>query len=66
MKNKEIPIQVNGKLKTTVLVDSKSTPEEILSLIKNSLKVQKILKDYIVQKEIYVPGRIYNVVANKK
>ena len=64
--NKEIPIQVNGKLKTTVLVDSKSTPEEILSLIKNSLKVQKILKDYIVQKEIYVPGRIYNVVANKK
>ncbi len=63
---KEIPIQVNGKLKATVLVDNDATPDEILSTIKESEQVKELLNKYNVKKEIYVPGRIYNLVVDNK
>ena len=59
----EIPIQVNGKLKATVQVDAEATPEEILKTIKSNSKVLKIFDEYEVKKEIYVPGRIFNIVV---
>ncbi len=62
---KEIPVQVNGKLKLCVTVEADSTPEEILNAIKSNEKVQEIFKTYNVKKEIYVPGKIYNLVAEK-
>ena len=60
---KEIPVQVNGKLKMCVSVDADATPEEILTAIKSNAKVKELLDKYDVKKEIYVPGRIYNLVV---
>ncbi len=60
---KEIPVQVNGKLKMCVSVDADATPEEILTVIKSDSKVKELFNKYDVKKEIYVPGRIYNLVV---
>ena len=60
---KEIPVQVNGKLKMCVSVDADATPEEILTTIKSDSKVKELFSKYDIQKEIYVPGRIYNLVV---
>ena len=60
---KNIPIQVNGKLKTCVTVSADATPEEILTAIKETPQVIEIFEKNDVKKEIYVPGRIYNLVV---
>ena len=62
---KEIPVQVNGKLKACVTVPADATPEEILKELKNSKQVKDLYEKFDVKKEIYVPGRIYNLVVSK-
>ena len=63
---KEIPIQVNGKLKFCITVDADANDEEILKVIKNEQQVVDILENNEVLKEIYVPGKIYNMVIRNK
>ena len=60
---KDIPIQVNGKLKTCVTVNVDANPDEILETIKADPKVKGIFEKNDVKKEIYIPGRIYNLVV---
>ena len=62
---KEIPVQVNGKLKICVTVEADATPDEILKKIKDTKQVMDILENNEVIKEIYVPGKIYNIVVKK-
>lgn len=61
--SKNIPVQVNGKLKTVVVVDAELSENEMLEIIKNDAKVKEILDGKNIVKEIYVPGKIYNVVV---
>ncbi len=63
---KEIPVQVNGKLKFCVLVDAEAKNEEMLAVIKNDPKVIEILENSEVVKEVYVPGKIFNIVVKNK
>ena len=57
----EIPIQVNGKLKTTVMIaldeDESSVKQKVHSAIEDKLDRKSIVK------EIYVKNKIYNVVV---
>ena len=57
----EIPIQVNGKLKTTVMIaldeDESSVKQKVHSAIEDKLDGKSIVK------EIYVKNKIYNVVV---
>ena len=62
---KKIPVQVNGKLKTCIEVDADLTPEEILKKIKEDQRVIDLLEQNDVIKDIYVPGKIYNIVVKK-
>ena len=62
---KIIPIQVNGKLKTTVIVGADDSDDVILNKIKSNENVIKILNNNKVIKEIYVSGKIYNIVVKK-
>ena len=62
---KDIPVQVNGKLKLCVTVDADMSPEDILKKIKETPKVIEILENNKIKKEIYVPGKIYNLVVEK-
>ena len=62
---KDIPVQLNGKLKFCVSVDAEITTEEMLEIIKNDERVIKLHENNNVVKDIYVPGRIYNIVVKK-
>ena len=57
----DIPVQVNGKLKTTVMIaldeDEASVKEKVHSALEDKLDGKSIVK------EIYVKNKIYNVVV---
>ena len=59
----EIPVQINGKLKAVVLVSKEATQEEIKKVVDNNETIQNILNGKQVIKEIYVKGKIYNIVV---
>ena len=56
----EIPVQVNGKVKATVSVLREASKEEVLAAAKAAIE-GKVSGNIV--KEIYVPGRIVNIVA---
>ncbi|MDZ4217239.1 MAG: class I tRNA ligase family protein, partial [Candidatus Gracilibacteria bacterium] len=58
-----LPIQVNGKLRGTIKVDADISREEALDLSKTQPVVAKYLKDKEILKEIFVPGKIVNLVV---
>ncbi len=56
----EIAIQINGKTKGTLMVAVDAAKDDVLA------KAKEVVKDKItgtIRKEIYVPGRIVNIVA---
>ena len=58
----EIPIQINGKLKTTITIPKDSTQETIDKLVLENETISKLIKDKEIIKKIYVKGKIYNLV----
>jgi len=58
----EIPVQINGKVKAVVNVSKDISEEEIKEIIHSNEAVKNNLDGKNVVKEIYVKGRIYNIV----
>ena len=58
-----LPIQINGKVKTTILVPKDSSEEYIKELIHNNDTICRNLTGKTIRKEIYVKNKIYNIVA---
>lgn len=56
----EIAVQINGKTKVTLSIDKDMVKEEVILKAKEALEDK--LKGQVV-KEIYVPGRIVNIVV---
>ncbi len=59
----EIAVQINGKLKGRVSVDAEATEQEALAKAKSDAKVALELAGKNIIKEIYVKGKIVNIVA---
>ena len=59
----EIPVQVNGKVKAVVLVAKEATQEEVKAVVDSTEAVQNAVAGKNIVKEIYVNGRIYNIVV---
>ncbi len=59
----DLPIQVNGKLRATIRVPVKIEKQEIIDLAMREANVLKFLGDKPVKKEIYISGRILNLVV---
>ncbi len=59
-----ISIQVNGKLRGTLEVAKTAKQEEIMNLARVLDTVQRQVEGKTIRKEIYVPGKIVNFVAN--
>ena len=57
-----IAIQVNGKTKEVIKVDQNLKKEQILQIVKNNKKINKFLLAKNVVREIYIPGKIINLV----
>ncbi len=58
----KIAIQVNGKTKEIIEIDESLSKESVLESVKNNVKIKKILLGKKILREIYVPGKIVNLV----
>ncbi len=61
--NLKIAIQINGKTRDVIEIDEKLSKEMILDIVRNNNKIKKNLLGKNVIKEIYVPGKIVNLVV---
>lgn len=59
----EIAIQINGKIKAKLIVPKNMSKDEVINLAKNDEKIVPLLKDKSILKEIYVEGKLVNIVA---
>ncbi|MBO1923846.1 leucine--tRNA ligase [Thiomicrorhabdus sp. 6S3-12] len=59
----ELMVQVNGKLRGKIEVAADADKETILATAKNDESVQKFIDGKELVKEIYVPGRLVNLVV---
>lgn len=59
----QLPIQINGKHRATIQVPHDVTQARALELAKKEPNVAKFLEGKKVRKEIFVPGRIVNIVV---
>ncbi len=58
-----IAVQINGKLKTSIQISVLDSKESVLSKAKSHEKITPIIKDKTILREIYVPGKIVNIVV---
>ena len=59
----EIAVQVSGKIKARLMIPTDSTEEAVKALVMADANVQAALAGKTVIKEIYVKGKLYNIVA---
>lgn len=60
----EIPIQIMGKVRSKIVVPRGTPKDELLSLAKADPKIVEQLDGKQIRKEIVVPDRLVNIVAN--
>lgn len=58
-------VQVNGKVKSEIVLPKDADADEARALALADAKIQKFVGDREIKKFVYVPGRIVNVVIGK-
>ncbi len=61
-KSMNIPVQINGKLRATVVVPADAEQADILAAAKADEKIKSYIDGKQIVKEIYVKGRMVNLV----
>ena len=59
----KIAIQINGKTKQIIEIDEGLSKETVLNRVKDNEKIKKNLFGKNIKREIYVPGKIVNLVV---
>lgn len=59
----EVPVQVNGKVRSRIVVAADAGKETLLDLAKADETVQRFLEGKTVVKEIAIPGKMVNLVV---
>ena len=59
----EMPIQINGKLRGKVVVNLTDTQEIVKEKVLADIDITKFVEDKKIVKEIFVMGKIYNIVV---
>lgn len=60
--NKEIAVQVNGKLKTTVTIPVDSPDEAVMAIVLENAKIQKLMEGMKLQKQIIIKNKLVNLI----
>jgi len=60
---KEYPVSINGKLRTTILIDLNASQDEVEQIVLKNDVVKKWLNGKPVKKFIFVKGKMVNVVV---
>jgi len=58
----EIAVQINGKVRATVMTPSKASQEQIKQIVFENPQVAKYIEGQTPKKVIVIPGRIVNIV----
>ena len=58
----EIPVQINGKLRGTVVIPADADRDTAVAAAKEDEKIKNYIAGHSVVKEIFVPGRMVNIV----
>ncbi len=59
----EIGVQINGKLRGTVVIPTGAEKETVFAIAKANSRIASLLEGKNLAKEIYVPNRVVNFVA---
>ena len=59
----EMPIQINGKVRTTLMIPKDAKFEDFKEALYDNENVKKFIEGKTVVKEIFVPGKICNIVV---
>ena len=59
----EVPVQINGKVRSKVSVAAEASKDDMLDIAKSDPKIAEALSGKQVVKEIIVPGRLVNLVV---
>jgi leucyl-tRNA synthetase family protein len=59
----EVPVQVNGKLRAKIVIAADASQADVLAAAKADESVAKYLAEGALVKEIYVPGKMVNLVV---
>ncbi len=59
----EVAVQFNGKLKGTLMLPADITKDDALATVKGDVKFATLLEGKTIVKEIFVPGKIVNIVV---
>ena len=58
----KLAIQINGKTREIIEVEENASKDKVLEIVMNNSKIKKNLLDKKVKREVYVPGKIVNLV----
>ncbi len=59
----EIAVQVSGKLRATITIAADASKEDAIAVARADERIQNAIAGKNVVKEIYIPGKIVNIVA---
>lgn len=59
----EIVAQINGKVKAKAVISRTALKDEVITLIKQDPKISEAIQGKTIIKEIYVPGKLVNLVV---
>ncbi len=59
----EVAVQVNGKIKAKIMIPSDAEQPEVLEIAKNDPNIAGLVNGKTIVKEIYVKGRLVNIVV---
>ena len=60
-----IPIQINGKRRSEILISANESESEVIAKAKSDDKIASYLKNTTIIKEIYIKGKILNIVIKQ-
>ena len=60
-----IPIQINGKRRSEISISANESESEVISKAKSDDKIASYLKNTTIIKEIYIKGKILNIVIKQ-
>ena len=58
----EIVVSINGKVRDKIIIDLQMTKDDVLALAKSTDKIQALIQDKTIIKEIFVPKKLVNLV----
>ena len=59
----EIVLQVMGKVRSRMVIPVDMPKDEVIALAKEDEKIKELIEEKSIKKEIYVPGKLVNIVA---